>query len=521
MNISLQRSLVSWFTFWIVLALVFGYFLWPLRRTLRYGIDLVGGTYITLEVQTDKAVESELFAKLQSITNRLKDANAELPATKQVEKETIILGFSSAAAAQNAASIIQAHDKDLSVKTENQLVKATLPERIVSHIKEDAVHRNVEVLRARLNKLSVEEIPIAAQGEKNIIVELPDVTDPQQAKAMIGKAALLEFKLVQKSGRTPEDIMYELDGILPGDMEILPSQDMVDGKPSQYFLVSKFAEVSGKDLRDARAQLDQNKMQTIVVFKFTSEGGQRFYDLTSKNIGKPLAIVLDGVVISAPVVQSAINTEGSITGGRNGFSPDDAKQLATLLKSGSFVAPVTFEEERQIGPSLGAESIKKGLVSCLVGLILLLLFSIVFYSWCGLLAFITLLYNLLLILIAMSWLKATLTLPGIAGMVLTVGMAIDASILIYEQIKEALAGGATIRNAVQSGFSDALVVILDANITTFIVGAVLYYFGTGPIKGFAVTMMLGIISTLITGLFFLRSLFTFILNTFNVQKLRI
>lgn len=516
MNTSARHGLFSWFTFWIALAILFCYMLWPLRKTLRYGIDLVGGSYITLEVQTQKAIETELLSKLQSISNRLKEANKEMPTSKSVENGVITLEFSSAAAAQNAAQVIQA-EKDLTLSTNNQTITLSLPDRVASRIKEDAVNRNVEVLRTRLNRLSVEEITIAAQGERNIIVELPDVSDPQQAKEMIGRAALLEFKLVHKVGRTPEDILYELDGVLPGDMEILPSQNETDGKPNQYFLVSKFAEVSGKDLRDANARLG-NRANVIVEFRFTTEGGDKFYELTSKNINKPLAVVLDGVVITAPNINSAIRNEGMIEGK---FTPDEAKQLALLLKSGAFVAPVTFEEERQIGPALGAESIRQGLISCLVGLALLFLFSIFFYSLCGILAFVTLLYNLLLILVAMSWLNATLTLPGIAGLVLTIGMAIDASILIYEEIKEGLSHGLTIRKAVENGFSDALVVILDANITTFIVGAVLYYFGTGPIKGFAVTMMLGIISTLITGLFFLKSMFTFILNKFNVQKLRI
>ncbi len=523
--IASRNSLFSWFSFWIILAILFCYLLWPLRKTLRYGIDLVGGSYITLEVQTDKAIETELLSKLQAISNRLKETGKEMPTAKSVEQGKIMLTFASAAAAQNAAQLIQAQEKELVIATSNQIVTLSLPDRVASRIKEDAVSRNVEVLRTRLNKLSVEEITIAAQGEKNIIVELPDVSDPQQAKEMIGKAALLEFKLVQKVGRTPEDILYELDGILPGDMEILPSQDQTDGKPNQYFLVSKFSEVSGKDLRDARARLGDRasvvvefSASVVVEFRFTSEGGDKFYDLTSKNINRPLAVVLDGVVITAPNINSAIRHEGVIQGK---FTPDEAKQLALLLKSGAFVAPVTFEEERQIGPALGAESIRQGLISCLVGLGLIFLFSLFFYSLCGLLAFITLLYNLLLILVAMSWLSATLTLPGIAGLVLTIGMAIDSSILIYEQIKEGLAHGLSIRKAVENGFSDALVVILDANITTFIVGAVLYYFGTGPIRGFAVTMMLGIISTLITGLFFLKSMFSFILNRFNVQKLRI
>ena len=518
MNVAVKRNIFSWFTAWIVLALVCGYFLWPLRQTLRFGIDLVGGMYITLEVQTDKAVETELLSKMQTVVNKLQEASKELPHTKAVEKDTIVLTFATANAVQAAAQLLQTYESGLKIATENNILKLNLPDGIIAKIKEDAVTRNVEVLRTRLNKLSVEEITIAAQGEKNIIIELPDVLDSQKAKQMIGTPAVLEFKLLEKMGKSEEDILYELDGILPGDMEIIPGKEETDGKPTMYYLVSKFAPVSGKDLQHARAELPQGSFETVVTFSLTAEGGDKFYELTSANINKPLAIILDGVLIMAPIINAAIRHGGIIQGK---FKPEDAKQLATLLNSGAFVAPVTFEEERQIGPSLGAESIRKGLVSCLIGLALLFVFSIVFYSLCGLMAFITLLYNLLLILLAMSFLKATLTLPGIAGLVLTVGMAIDASILIYEQIKEALAQGQTIKKAVQSGFSDALVVILDANITTFIVGVVLYYFGTGPIKGFAVTMMLGIVSTLITGLFFLRAMFTFILNTFNVQKLRI
>jgi preprotein translocase subunit SecD len=229
-----------------------------------------------------------------------------------------------------------------------------------------------------------------------------------------------------------------------------------------------------------------------------------------------LAIVLDGEIISAPQIRSAIRSEGSISG----VGPQEAQELSLLLKSGAFVAPVTFEEERQIGPSLGAESIRQGLVSCLVGLAALFVFSVTLYKIPGILAFATLLYNLLLILMALAWFKATLTLPGIAGMVLTVGMAIDASILIYERVREELAAGVSLRKAVNNGFSDAKVVILDANITNLIVGVVLYKFGTGPIQGFAVTLIIGIIATLITGLFFLRSLLNFVIDAFNLQTLK-
>ena len=407
MNTTARKSVFSWFFFWVVIAVVSIWLLAPplqvmrqglfktLRKNLRFGIDLVGGTFITLEVQTDKAVESELLSKLNMITNRLKEAGKEQPTSKHIVNDTIELSFASVQASNEAMQIIQTADKDLALSLTEGKLNVSLPDRVVKRIKEDAVSRNVEVLRTRLNRLSVEEISIAAQGEKHIVIELPDVSDPQQAKAMIGKAAILEFKLVQKTGKTPEDIIYELDGELPGDMEILPSAEQTNGKPNVYYLVPKYAEITGKLLKDARATFVAERVETVVAFELTNEGGDKFYDLTSKNIGRNLAVTLDGTVITAPTIQAKIGSSGSITGH---FTPQSAKELALLLKSGAFVAPVTFEEERQVGPSLGHESIKQGLLSCAVGLLLLFFFSIFLYRWCGIFAFITLLYNLLLII---------------------------------------------------------------------------------------------------------------------------
>ncbi len=516
MNFSLRRVAFSGFAAWMVLLAVFIYFLVPLRKTLRFGIDLVGGTYITLEVQTSKAVDAALQDKLENMYARLKKAGKGQPTTSDVKDNNLLLHFSSINAANEAAQLLKHDDRDLVIESEGTAVKAHFNDSAVKRIAKDAVDRNIEVLNNRLNKLSVAEISVAPRGDKHIIIELPDVSDPQQAKAMIGTAAVLEFRMVEREGRTREDILYEYDGHLPAGMEILPGSK--GDEAGHYYLVHKRAFVSGKDLTTARPQVDQQNATWVVEFNLTPEAGDRFYDMTSKNYQRQLGVILDGVVITAPTIQAKISSHGQITGN---FSREGAAELAMLLRSGSFVAPVTFEEERQIGPTLGAEAIRQGLISCLVGLGLLFIFSIFYYSLSGLLAFITLLYNLVFILVAMAWLKATLTLPGIAGMVLTIGMAIDASILIYERIREELASGVAVKKAVKDGFADAMRVIIDANITTFIVGAVLYKFGTGPIQGFAVTMMLGIIATLITGLFFLKALFNVILDNFHVQKLRI
>ena len=516
----MRKLLFSWATFWLVVAGAIIYFLFPLRQKLRFGIDLVGGTFLTLKVQTDKAVEGKLRGTLQFIPDKLKSGNYKLPVSKEVKGQEIVLKFADVSSANSAAIYLKDNLKDLVTKIEGDVVTIRFTPREEKKIKAEAVRTNIEVFHTRLNRLSVEEITIAQKGEDQIIVELPDIADPQKARAMIGKPAVLEFKLVEKRDKSPEDILYEYDGIMPEGKEILPHRDRDEkGKPIAYFLVPQYTDITGSLLRDASVGFGgQTGNRLVVKFKFSSEGGDKFYELTSRHHGRNLAIVLDNEIISAPSISASIRTEGEISGK---FTSQELKELSMLLKSGALVAPVTIEEDRQIGATLGAESVRKGLMSCLVGLGLLLFFSILYYRVSGFLAFIALLFNLVLVLFGLASVRATLTLPGIAGMILTIGMAIDASILIYERIKASLKEGVSIKKAVNSGFSKAMVVILDANITTFIVGVVLYKFGTGPIRGFAVTMMLGIIATLITGLFFLRSLFNFILNAFNVKKLSI
>lgn len=513
MSTAVKRIVFSEFTFWLVLAGIGVYFLLPLREKLRLGIDLVGGTFLTLEVQVDKAVEAALIERRQAIKEKLERAQKEQPVSEEITSSSLIMNFENINDAQDAANIIRAEMPDVELDVRGMVATVSFSERRIKEIKKDAVERNIEVLRTRVNKLGVADIPIAAQGEKNIVIELPDVSDPQQAKAMIGKAAQLEFRLVDKYFATREDMEYELDDV-PSNKELLAERN---GRG--FYLVQKYAEVTGKDLKEAHKSLGgQNGVDPVVAFEFTDDGGRKFYDLTSKNVGHALAIILDGVVISAPRINEGIRNQGIISGN---FTTQETGDLALLLKSGSFVAPVSFEEERQIGPSLGAESIRQGITACLVGLALLFVFSILYYRTIGLFAFLALIFNLILVLVGMEWLGATLTLPGIAGMVLTVGMAIDASILIFERVKEVLAQGETsLKKAVDIGFSDAMWVILDANFTTLIVGIVLYYFGTGPIKGFAVTMILGILATLVASLRFMRSLFNLMFRNFKIQNLK-
>jgi preprotein translocase subunit SecD len=526
MNLSMRNIFSSAFFIWVVLAGISLFYLFTYENghiklrpdRLKFGIDLVGGTYITLSVQTDKAVELELLDKMQAIVKRLKEEKHAAPIAQTIQNNMIVFQFDSSHALNDAVNNL-GQDGSLKVITEGTTLKISLKDTVIDKIKTWAVQSNIDVLRTRLDGLGVGEITIAPQGDRNIVIELPNVDDPKKAKAMIGKPALLEIKLVEAKAGTEDELLEAYDGELPDDMEIVPGKERANGYGKMYFLVPKYTDLTGRLLKDAYTGFGgQTGTDVVVHFKFNPQGGEKFYELTRKNYNRNIAIILDGIVISDPRVSTPIGAEGYIQGD---FNQESAAELAMLLKSGAFVAPVTFEEERQIGPSLGQEAIRQGLLACLVGLALLFVFSIFMYKLSGFFAFVTLVYNLLVIMLALSWLRATLTLPGIAGMVLTIGMAIDASILIFEKIREELAQGESIRKSIDVGFSDAMAVILDSNITTFLVGVVLYKFGTGPIQGFAVTMMMGIIATLITGLFFLRSLFNALLAMFNVQKLSI
>lgn len=529
MIMSFRRVLASSLGFWLAIAALSLYFLYPLKQRLKFGIDLVGGTYITLGVQTGVAIEHELQQLVKSALFALKrDAKIE-PQTEKFDKAslTALVTFVSpddALKAQNyIAQEYNQHSRsarDLSYSLVGNELRIKFNEKKEAAIRQAAVQGNKEVLRTRLNSIGVEEVPVYVRGEDRIAVELPDVHDIVQAKRMIGTPAMLEFRLVEEGpAASREELLEKFGGEVPEGMQVLEGTTRDMG--NSFFLVPDYTEVSGRDLLRAKAAPTQDRMggvQMAVHFEFNQEGGDRFHALTSQNIGRQLAAILDNKVISHAVIQSAIRREGQITGQ---FSPDEAKDLATMFKSGAFTAPVTFEEERHMGPGLGSDSIKHGFIACLVGIALLFVFSVLYYKLCGLFAFVTLLYNLMLLLFILSRMHASLTLPGIAGLALTLGMAIDSSILIFERTKEYLAEGLPVAQAIRQGFSNTMPIVLDANITTFISGVILFYLGTGPIKGFAVTLMVGIVTTLISGLLVMRSIFEAWLSRKDISKLSI
>jgi len=493
------------------------YFIANLNRFMKFGIDLVGGTYITLEVQHKKAFEEEAARKVRALHSYIgsqEGAQPVEPVKQLIDGTSATITYSSPQEASRVAEKVADSGVGFETVVNNDVVTYTIPASEIKQITKQAVENNIHVLRTRLDGIGVGEIPITAQGDKEIVVELPNV-DIQQAKAMIGKTAMLEFKPVEDSGSSREEIEDHFGGILPDHLMILPGKR----EGVSFFAVPKIAEVSGRMLKNARGDIGgKTGAEPIIGFELNAEGARAFAKLTRESIGRRIAIIIDNEVIMAPSVSEEIASGGgSITGG---FTSKDASVLARMLKSGAFSAPVSFEQERHMSATLGGESIRQGLIACLVGLALLFIFSVGFYKAAGLVAFIVLLYNLLLTLFGLWMIGATLTLPGIAGMVLSIGMAIDASVLIYERIREELAIGLPLGKAIDTGFSDALSVILDANITHFLVASVLFYFGTGPIKGFAITMIIGILATLLTGLLLLKFLLKFIVNVLGIHNLR-
>ncbi len=478
MTLTARPTLLATIIVWVLVTLGGIYLMWNIKKYVNLGLDLVGGTYITLEVEIDKVIQAELIDVAQTLSKELQEGNKELPQST-VKGNAIELTFKTSQGAKDAFIAATAYNQRLKdsgsaklliVSEEEKKLMLSFTTQAIKAIRQEAIEGNMQVLRTRLDASGLAEVTIAAQGEKYIIVELPNVSDIEQAKARIGKTALLEFKPVYDEALTEEELLERHGGQLPEGTVIVPGKP--DGGRNKVYLVPIYAEVTGRLLKDAHysnnpEQVFRSGTPHTVAFTLKPEGEEKFYELTKQNVGGRIAIILDNVVITAPGVHDAIKLNGGkaeISGNRD---KKEAQELALLLKSGSFVAPVKFAEERHIGPSLGKESIRKGLLSCLIGLGLLLLFSVIVYKVAGIFAFVVLLYNLLLILFGLASFHATLTLPGIAGMVLTIGMAIDASILIFERIKEELAQGVSMRKAVDVGFSGATAVILDANITTF------------------------------------------------------
>ncbi len=364
----------------------------------------------------------------------------------------------------------------------------------------DAVDRAIEIIRNRVDALGVAEPTIQRQGESWIVVQLPGIKNPERAKELIGKTALLEFKLVSEESSDKYTMTATgKSAALPADLELVPSRE--PGEP--VLLIEKAQLMTGAALADAHPTTGE--MGSVVVsFVMTPDGSRTFSELTGRHIKRRLAIILDGKVISAPVIQSRISGNGQISGR---FTWEDARNLALVLRAGALPAPVRTINEEVVGPSLGRDSIERGKQSALIGTVLVLVFMAIYYRMSGVIANVALVLNLLFLLGLMVINKATLTLPGIAGIVLTMGMAVDGNVLIFERIRDELRAGKTVRAAVDAGYDRALSAIIDSHVTTLITAGILFYFGSGPIRGFAVTLFWGVSISLFTAVVVSRAFF--------------
>ena len=481
------------------------WYLYPPRKTINLGLDLQGGIHLVLGVDVDKAVDAQVGRTADSIHAELEKKGIGARIERRGTTELVVQlaspqQWKDAQAVWSDIGVFDAKETDQSAGR----VVLVLNSREVAHVRELAVRQALETIRNRIDQFGVAEPSILQQGENRILVQLPGVQDPERAKALLGKTALLEFRLVDEK----VDPEAALRGTVPDGDEIL-YQRRVDKETKQErktpFVVQKKASVTGRDVATARVSIDQNTSEPYVSVEFNAAGGKAFGDVTEANVGRRLAIVLDGNVHSAPQIREKIPSgRAQITGG---FTSAEATDLAIVLRAGALPAPVQVLEERAVGPSLGADSIRKGLGSTAGAGLVVALFMLVYYRLSGLIADVALGLNLLILLACMAALGATLTLPGIAGIALTIGMAVDTNVLIFERIREEMRAGKSPRAAIDSGFSRAFVTIIDTHVTVLVTAGILYNFGTGPVKGFAVSLFIGLVASLFTAVFFTRLLF--------------
>lgn len=474
---------------------------WPkwAQRHIVLGLDLQGGSHILLEVDSNAVRKEKVEALRDDVRRVVRENRLGSPGAAVIRGNTVEFrireGVDSGLALTKFRELSQPlggimgptgqRSVDV-VDAGNGLFRLTVTEPAMLERIRQSVDQSIQIIERRVNELGTVEPSIARQGADRVLVQVPGLQDPSRLKDLLGKTAKLTFRMVDMSA-PPEP------GRVPPDSEILQGSRAENRQP---YLIEKRIVVSGEDLTDAQPGFDQRTSEPIVTFRFNSNGARRFAQATQENVGRPFAIVLDNEVISAPVIREPIlGGSGQISGG---FTVQQANDLAILLRAGALPAPLTIIEERTVGPGLGQDSIEKGTRAAYIGSLLVVVFMFATYGLFGLFANVAVAINVAMIFGVLSLLNATLTLPGIAGIVLTVGIAVDSNVLIYERIREEVRAGRTPISAIDAGFVRALATIMDSNITTFIAAAVLFYIGTGPVRGFAVTLGIGIITTVFT-----------------------
>jgi preprotein translocase subunit SecD len=492
-----------------------------MTNRIHLGLDLRGGTHLILQVQVNDAVRTDSENAIEVLKEQLSKRKIAFADISQPDPQNspdkVVLKGVPTEGRKDLLDIVSERlpEYNLSSGAENTFILMMKPQNL-SDLKNKAVTQAIETIRNRIDSLGVSEPTIQEHGlgQYQILVQLPGVDDPERVKAIVQSTAMLEIKQVLGGPYPSEQAALQAQpqpGILPSDAMLLPGHALpgVAAGEQAWYLVSRVSAVRGKDLRDAQPSTDQNG-QPSVQFNLTGEGGQRFYSFTSQHVGESLGVVLDGKVQEVANIKEAIRDTGSISGGS--MNSQQAKDLSMILRSGALPAGIIYLNESVVGASLGSDSIRAGVRAAVFGMLAVLIFMLVYYRAAGINADIALILNLIILLGFMGFFEAVLTLPGIAGVILTVGMGVDSNVLIFERIREELRNGKTPPSAVDQGFGHAWITIVDTHVTTIVSAAILFIFGTGPVKGFAVTLIFGLAANLFTAVFVSRVIFDWILS---------
>jgi preprotein translocase subunit SecD len=489
-----------------------GVALWPVEERVKLGLDLKGGIHLVLQVMTDDALNATVDDGVQSARGQLMGKGITFAGAQRVDSRSFSVDGVEPARVKDVRDILldyfRAPEWDVREQGEGRFL-VRMSDFNVRQTKERTVAEAIRTLERRVNQLGVAEPVIAAHGSTGdqILVQLPGVSDPEQAKRIIITTAQLQLKLVESSAPSMETLLAGTGGRVPPNMEVVRGRGEEAGVPI-FYLVRREAIITGRDLKNARGSVDENN-RPDVQFTLNAHGADKFKRETGRNVGKQLAVILDNSVESAPVIQSQIGAEGRITGN---FTTEETDELAKVLRAGALPASLRYLHQQTVGASLGKDSVRQGLVAAAAAMLFITLFMLVYYRLSGVNAVVALAANLLILMGAMAYSGATLTLPGIAGIILTVGVGVDTNVLVFERIREELRNGKTVRAAIQNGFDRVWITILDTHATALIAAAFLFQFGTGPIKGFAVTLVMGLIANIFASYFVSKFLFEWVLG---------
>lgn len=490
---------------------------------IQLGLDLQGGMHLVLGVDVDKAVESRVDTIIDQTESQLREKDIIFKRIERRQGDRLVVLVYDQEEGQKVDALMKEDFPSLEGETFDGAggyieKHYRLSDKEIENIKDYAVRQALETMRNRVDQFGVSEPTLQRQSGHRILIQLPGVEDPDRAISLLGKTARLEFKMVDEEA----DIQAAVAGQLQPGRELLYERNVNRAtgavKENPLVLVDKTV-LTGDLLADANVRIDTRFNEPYVAIEFNAVGAKRFDQITAANVGKRMAIVLDDTIYSAPVIRERIAGGSAQISGA--FTSQEATDLAIVLRAGSLPAPVKILENRTVGPSLGQDSIDKGIKSIWVGAVLVVLAMIIYYQLSGIVAVTALILNLIFITAMLSMFGATLTLPGLAGIVLTVGMAVDANVLIFERIREEIRVGRAPKLALESGYSKAFLTIIDANLTTLLAALVLFQFGTGPVRGFAVTLSIGIIASLFTAIFVSRVIFDFFLKGRDVKRLSI